>query len=136
MQMNPWLMATSATFVVPYVAAARVGAPMLAASSLALALVSSLYHATKDPVLFWVDQIAVFFLAAATLIHGYRYNTIIISCTFIGLNMVLYYIGWYLTHLVWSHDFMVATTSHAFMHLWTIFGVCILIYASRACSAA
>ena len=135
MQMNPWLMATSAAFVVPYIVAARGGVPLLATSSLALAAVSSLYHATKDPVLFWVDQVAVFSLATATLIHGYRYNTIHISCTFIGLNIVLYYIGWCLTGLVWSHDFIVATTSHAFMHLWTIVGVYILIYASRACSA-
>jgi hypothetical protein len=131
MMFNPWLIATSVAFTLPYIYAARMGASLLSFASLALATVSSLYHATKDPTLFWIDQVVVIHMAAATLLHGYRHGTIHISCSFIGVNMILYYVGWYFTSLIWSHTYIIATTAHAFMHVWTIVGIFTILYASH-----
>ena len=124
MQPNVWLIATSCGFILPYV---YVSGSLLGWSSLALSVASSVYHATKHRTFFWVDQIAVFSTLTLTFIHGYNTNTLYIFYPFGVLNSIMYLLGCWKRWFVWSHHFVTATISHAFMHLWTILGVCLML---------
>lgn len=133
MQPNPWLIATSLAFIIPLVYGIYKRAYILVAGVLTVLVCSTLYHSTKDPVLFWVDQISVIYLITALLLYSYqklRWIGISMVTAGILLNSVLYYYGWFTKSLVWSEEFKTATTAHATMHLATNIGVCFLTYCA------
>ena len=126
MQPNPWLIATSLAFLIPlgYTLSDR-RTFILAGALWLVVIVSTLYHATKDPVLFWLDQVAVFTVVLSALYFGLKQGGApLVIMGIVGAGCALmYYGGWLFDSLVWSEHFATATASHALMHLWVIGGL-------------
>lgn len=126
MQPNPWLIGTSLAFLLPLGYTLRHRQTLVMAAALWLVvIVSTIYHATKDPILFWIDQLAVFTLGLSALYFGLKQGgaPLLITVIVVAGCAAAYYGGWLFDSLIWSEHFTTATASHALMHLWVIGGI-------------
>jgi hypothetical protein len=115
---NPILVASSLLFIIP-VAMAKDWAVFNV--SMFLALISSMYHATKNLTLFWVDQVAVYIYV---IYISYRLNMIGKNLEWfipILYSTIVYHIGYLNKRFIWSTNPMEANISHVSMHLSAVY---------------
>ena len=128
---NPWLVASSFSFLVPYWMCRSHPAGPRATQSPLLALIaaSAAYHATKDPVIFYLDQIAVWTFAWRTLQDGWRggQKSWAVAAVSNTTTFVVYYYGRYTQSLLWSPEYAVATAAHMGFHIWVAAAYCLLL---------
>lgn len=118
-QPNPYLMASSTVFIIPLYYANRIGNRPVQFICGSLTAVSLLYHATKHPFVFWLDQTAVWTFIVRSVIEGLRGGPK--SLLFVAAanltSAYLYVYGRYSKSLIWSDRYGEATATHAAMHL-------------------
>jgi len=117
MQPNPYLIATSLMFIIPasYAAYTKYWSACLVLTY--LTLVSTIYHATKNNYLFYLDQTACIIYALYTMCQSYKYGLIYVWYVGTGFTVIVYYGGYLTQSLVYSPNLLVATICHAMMHL-------------------
>jgi hypothetical protein len=116
---NEVLMFTSLSYLFTMFAALH-GNDMFAATAAGnLAVTSFLYHMTKDIHYFWIDQIAVYLYAVATihaaLFKGTSIHKAIVAGTVL-YSIFIYHAGYMYTCYIWDPDCHTATSHHAAMH--------------------
>jgi hypothetical protein len=117
---NPILMASSLAYLIPMIAALQSNAFYAAVVSANLMVTSVLYHWSKDPHYFWVDQVAVYlYLVAAvyeSFFKGKTSHQILVAVMGVYATCV-YHFGKAHECYVWDTDCSVATQHHAAMHM-------------------
>jgi hypothetical protein len=126
---NPWLIASSLLFLLPALEARRQHVAATATTLLSLSIVSALYHLTKNPVLYYLDQLAVLAIVSRSIVDGLKGGGASLQiCVAVNAgSFVLYYVGLATHGLIWSPNFWVATGSHAFMHIGVAGGYQLLL---------
>ena len=127
MEPNPYLVASSLTFIIPTTLAAYNQQWLHYSILLNLMLMSSLYHATKNITLFYLDQVACFALTASTIRLSLINNHYTVPITTIGYTIGTYYGGYMYNTFIWSPDKSVATFYHVIMHIVINFAVSYVI---------
>jgi hypothetical protein len=116
---NPYLVATSITFVIPTTLAAYKQVWSQYVACLLIIIVSSLYHSTKNEILFWLDQVVCIALTINSIKLALKHKLYAIPATGITYILTMYYGGYVTKTLIWSPDLTVATISHMSMHIVT-----------------
>jgi hypothetical protein len=126
---NPYLVASTLTFLVPLHAAAQLELWQTQLVLSALLVASTSYHATKNGLLYYADQAAVTALVWRSVVDGLNGGPLCTGIA-IGVNaacVYLYYYGRIRQTLIWSPQFVTATASHAGMHLLVAGGYTLLL---------
>ena len=117
--MNPVLMATSASFLLPMLAALHSDSLYAAIVCGNMAVTSFIYHWSKDPYYYWLDQVAIFLYMVAAVYEAFfkkrRLHQILVGAICIYATS-LHHFGYAYTCYIWDDDCSVATQHHAGMH--------------------
>jgi hypothetical protein len=127
LQPNPYLVASSICFILPTTTAAYYKVWDLYASNLAILIVSSIYHSTKNTYMFWVDQTVVWVYTGTFIRFCLLHNINYISLATLFYSIYLYYIGYRYTLYIWSENPVEATLYHISMHM--------VVLLSNTCAA-
>jgi hypothetical protein len=117
MNPNPYLVGTSLLFIVPASYAAYTRFWSACAVLTYLMTVSSIYHATKNNYLFYLDQTACILYALYTMHQSYKHGLIYVWYVGTGFTVLVYYGGYLTQSLVYSRNLVVATVCYGVMHL-------------------
>jgi hypothetical protein len=123
-EVNPYLVASSLLFLLPILTVRRLHLAATAHTLLSVAVISTAYHATKNPILYWVDQAAVGNLVWRSVVDGWKGGgtALRISAAVNTGAFILYYVGRATGSLIWSKEFWFATASHATLHIGVVAG--------------
>jgi hypothetical protein len=117
--MNPVLMATSASFLLPMLAALHSDSLYAAIVCGNMAVTSFIYHWSKDPYYYWIDQVAIFLYMVAAVYEAFfkkqQLHQILVGAICIYAT-ALHHFGYAYTCYIWDDDCSVATQHHAGMH--------------------
>jgi hypothetical protein len=130
---NPYLIVSTLTFLAPLSIAAQLDATHTQNAFVFLLVASTAYHATKHPVLYYIDQAAVNYLVIRSFIDGYAGGAASFTVS-ISVNLACFYLYMYgrkTQGLIWSPSFPVATASHVFMHCLVAAGYSCLLYLAE-----
>jgi peptidoglycan biosynthesis protein MviN/MurJ (putative lipid II flippase) len=130
---NPYLVASTLTFLAPLSIAVQLNDTHTQAAFTFLLVASTAYHATKHPVLYYIDQIAANYLVIRSFLDGYRGGAASLAIS-ISVNLTCIYLYMYgrkTQSLIWSPSFEVATATHAFMHCLVAAGYSCLLYVAK-----
>jgi hypothetical protein len=116
---NPVLMATSLSFLLPMLAALHADSFLAAVACGNMAVTSFIYHWSKDPYYFWIDQVAIL-LYMITIVYevvfkGDTFHHIMVGAICV-YTTCLHHFGYAYTCYIWDDDCSVATQHHAGMH--------------------
>ena len=117
---NPVLMATSLSFLLPMLAALHADSLPAAVVCGNMAVTSFIYHWSKDPYYWWIDQFAIFMYMIATVYEAFFKRQSSFPQIIVGAICVyatcLHHFGYAYTCYIWDDDCSVATQHHAGMH--------------------
>lgn len=128
MQANPYLVVSSLLFLVPTTYAAYTRIWSAYAVLLYITAVSSLYHATKNEKLFYLDQTACILYAAYSGYQLYKNNVIYVWYFSAGFSILVYYGGYLTNSMVYSPNIVIATMCDIMMHFICITSGITIIY--------
>ena len=114
---NPWLVATSLTFLWPATLFAFQGQWTLYYSNLAVVVASGLYHSTKLTPLYYIDMVAANSLAILHSIHAIQLGVPWIPIPGILYSILMFCVGYRYRQFVWARSFALATFWHITMHM-------------------
>ena len=133
MKPNPYLVLSSFSFLAPAIVTYRVHRPNLTFLYITVWLVSSLYHATKNPSLVYIDYSTAQLTHAATVYYiipgGYASMPYYFCWLFYAL--VIYYYGYQNQTLIWDPDLNKATPWHMSLHLSISIVTSYCVYATH-----
>jgi hypothetical protein len=130
---NPYLVASTLTFLAPLSMATQLDMIQTQNAFIFLLVASTTYHATKNRVLYYIDQAAVNYLVVRSLIDGYMGGAASLTVS-ISVQVVCFYLYMYgrkTQGLIWSPSFQVATATHVFMHCLVAAGYSCLLYLAE-----
>jgi len=113
---NPWLIATSMTFLWPATLFAFQGQWTLYYSNLAVVVASGIYHSTKLTPLYYIDMVAANSLAILHSIHAIQLGVPWIPVPGILYSILMFCVGYRYRQFVWARSFALATFWHMTMH--------------------
>ena len=114
---NPWLVATSTTFLIPATLFAIQGNWLLYASNLAVVTVATVYHASKWNLLYYVDVATANQLAFLHTLYAIQQGYGYIPLPGILYSMLMFIYGHKYRCFVWDPSYEVATAWHMTMHV-------------------
>jgi len=114
---NPWLVATSTTFLIPATLFALQGNWLLYASNLAVVTVATVYHASKWPQLYYVDVATANQLAILHTLYAIQKGVWYVPMPGILYSLLMFVYGHNYGCFVWHSSYEVATAWHISMHL-------------------
>ena len=116
---NPVLMSSSLLFLLPMFAALRSDSTYAAVASANLTVTSVIYHWSKDPGYFWIDQIGIFLYVVAMVFEAFfrkqMFHQILVGAITI-YSMCIYHYGYMQECYIWDVDCKTATQHHVGMH--------------------
>lgn len=113
---NPWLVATSLTFLWPATLFAMQGQWNLYYSCISIVAASSLYHSTKLTPLYYIDMVAANSVAVLGTLHAIELGVPWIPVPGILYSILMFCVGHRYQQFVWAHSFVQATFWHMTMH--------------------
>ena len=130
MKPNYWLCLSSLSYCFPCVMCFRLGHPYLAGVYGLVVTASTSYHATKYPIILYID------IPLAHLAHGLTLYKIVIGglksmipySFWLTYTVITYYHGYKTNSLIWNPDVQKATPWHAGMHILTSFFTCLTMW--------
>jgi hypothetical protein len=132
-QPNPWLVASSLIYSIPLYAAIHANI-QIATYAFSLLLPASIaYHATRHPVVYYIDQVGVYSVVVGSWFDGY-YGGPVPSFYAVLSNVIsfyLYFWGKYSGTLIFSSSYSISTASHAMLHAASAIGYTLLIVNSK-----
>jgi hypothetical protein len=127
---NPVLVASTLTMVIPMTIAAAKQIWPTYASFLFLTSASTVYHLTKNPMVYWADQLGCYLISIFSLLDGWNAGTLALTIS-ISTNLIvgyLYHYGRSRQSMIWSKDFWEATTAHFGMHILVTLGYILVLW--------
>ena len=119
LETNPVLMASSLLFLLPMCAALRGDSMYAAIATANLTVTSVIYHWSKDPYYFWIDQIAIFLYVVAVVYEAFfrkqMFHQILVGALTVYI-MCIHHYGYLQTCYIWDADCTLATQHHVGMH--------------------
>ena len=121
--MNPnyWLVLSSCSFIAPAITCYYSKNYLLTYTYCLLTLISSLYHATKNPSLIFIDYSInhiVHILTLWNILKGREYS-MPYYCICLSYIFTIYYYGYITKTLVWDYNLDTATPWHMSLHIST-----------------
>lgn len=84
-----------------------------------MAVTSFIYHWSKDPYYFWIDQFSIFLYMIAAVYEAFfrkqTFHQIVVGAICVYTTCI-YHLGYAYTCYIWDDDCSVATQHHAGMH--------------------
>ena len=114
---TPWLVVTSTTFLIPATLFALQGNWLLYASNLAVVAISTVYHASKWPQLYYIDIVMANQLAVLHTLYAIQKGFWYVPMPGILYSLLIYVYGQQNKQFVWDSSYEVATPWHMSMHL-------------------
>ncbi len=128
-QPNPYLVLSSLLYIVPLYAANQANI-QIAKSAFSLLLPASIaYHATRHPIIYYIDQVGVYSVVVGSWIDGYNGGQISSFYAILSniISFYLFFWGKMTGTLIWSNSYFISTTSHALLHAASAIGYTFLI---------
>lgn len=113
---NPWLVATSLTFLWPATLFAMLGQWNLYYSCISIVAASSLYHSTKLTPLYYIDMVAANSVAVLGTLRAIELGVPWIPVPGILYSILMFCVGYRYRQFVWHPSFVQATFWHITMH--------------------
>jgi hypothetical protein len=121
MQPNYWLVLSSLSFVAPAIVSYKTGTYDVASLCILVSIISSYYHATKNPYLLYLDyplnQITHLTTVYRILPGGW--DSMPAYSLWLSYAIFIYYYGNLTKTLVWNPDLDAATPWHMTLHIST-----------------
>jgi hypothetical protein len=117
MNPNPWLVATSTTFLLPATLFAYKGIWHLYYSNIAVVAVSAIYHATKLTPLYYIDVATANTLAILHTLWAIEKGVGFVPVPGILYSLLMFWIGHQNREFIWHPDITYATLWHMSMHM-------------------
>lgn len=133
MEPNPILVLSSLAYIIPSVVCYRLGYNYLSLMYSTVVLVSSCYHASKNPMILWMDIPLAHINHLATLLTILKGGWLSMPAYFAWLfyAVISYYYGHRTSTLIWDPDVKRATPWHAALHILTSLTSAYTIYVSH-----
>ena len=123
LQPNPYLVATSLTFLIPATFFAFQGQWLMYTSNVMISIISTLYHATKWPPLFYIDVCMANILTLLHLLYAIQMGYWYLPLPGIGYSILMFIYGHKYTCFVWHPSLDQATRWHISMHIVVVISV-------------
>ena len=126
---NLYLATSSILYSIPLYAAILAD-QYLTFCALALVIPTSIvYHSTKHPIAYYLDQIGVYSVVFCSWYDGYRGGPATLCISFLSnaASFYLYMWGRKTQSLIWSPDYRIATASHVLLHAVSALGYTALL---------
>ena len=120
MNPNPWLVATSLTFLLPATLFAGKGLWYLYYSNIAVVTVSAMYHATKWAPLFYIDVATANTFAVLHTLYAIEKGVHLIPVPGLLYSLLMFWVGYQQRQFVWHPNLVYATLWHMSMHMAVI----------------
>jgi len=122
MDPNPYLVASSLSFLFPSLLFYTLRLPFLSSIYGLVACTSSIYHATKHPAILWVDYPLNHISHIATVSYIIQGGWISMPAYVVWLiyTVLTYYVGYRMSSMVWDPVHDRATPWHALLHISTV----------------
>ena len=130
--MNPYLVMSSITCIIPLTLSANYKQWDLYFSLLYILLSSVVYHSTKNYTVYWIDQSACYVVIYVLFEKCVKLKETVHFYTWSGTVGVLYFGGYFTKRLVWSPDYIEATGCHVLMHLIVMTSASAVSYLTNA----
>ena len=114
---NPWLIGTSLLFAIPTTTAAYYRQWVPYSSTLAMTLISSVYHATKDPTLLVLDKACCYYLTAVNVSFAITHGVVAVPVLACAYCLCVFHIGYLTKRFVYAKNKADALPWHISMHL-------------------
>jgi hypothetical protein len=132
MEPNPLLVLSSFTYILPAIVCYTLAYNYLCLMYITVVLVSACYHASKHPMILWVDIPLSHINHVATLLNILKGGWLSMPAYFAWLlyALITYYYGYRTSSLIWDPDRKRATPWHAGLHILTSLVSAYTIYVS------
>ena len=117
MNPNPWLVATSTTFLLPATLFAYRGIWHLYYINIAVVAFSGIYHATKLTPLFYIDVATANILAVLHTLWAIENGIGLVPVPGILYSILMFWIGHQYRQFIWHPNIAYATLWHMSMHM-------------------
>jgi hypothetical protein len=115
--MDPILVATSTSFMIPMTYAAYNQYWYIYSTFLLQLIVSITYHSSKDSTILIMDQLSITHLILVSIKTGYELNLSHLSSIGLAWLIYIYLYGHYTKTLAFSPSYVVSSSSHGTIHL-------------------
>ena len=132
MKPNYWLVLSSLSFIAPAIICQKTGYYGLSRMYILVTTVSSVYHATKNPSLVYLDYSLSQLTHAATvytILKG-EWDSMPAYSLWLSYAIFIYYYGYLTKTLVWNPDLDSATPWHMTLHMSTAGTTCYTVWAT------
>ena len=117
---NPYLVASSLGFIVPISFNLVYHQFHLYSINVAIMLISSIYHVSKYPPLFYLDAFTGYFVAIINSYHSIQHGYSLIPIPSILYAVIMFWYGYKYNCFVWDPSLSRATLWHLSMHISSI----------------
>ena len=130
---NPWLALSSLSFLTSATTCYKTSNYFLTALYIAVSLVSSIYHITKNPYLVYIDYSLSQFAHVSTvyyIVNG-KWSSMPAYAAWLSYVVFIYYYGYKNKILIWDPDLQAATPWHMSLHISTAATTSYTVYATN-----
>jgi hypothetical protein len=120
-QPNPYLVLSSILFIIPATLAAYKKLWVEYIACIFITLISSIHHATRLPITYFLDKIACYYLIYIFYISSKKINKIYIWMIGAAYGLIVYHISYIFNIMIWNEVYYISTLWHVSMHLVIIF---------------
>ena len=119
MIVDPILLFTSTSFIVPMTYAAYCQLWYIYGTMLSILVMGVAYHGTKDRVIMRIDQVCIFHMILFSIKTGYELNLNYLAIFMISWASYVYGYGYIIKLLAFHPNYVIGSLYHASMHILT-----------------